>query len=81
MSKDVNVLQKYNILNTNISCLNGIFSNDIVGYACEAHNNPADFFLDIINGSSAAVNMTKIQNNGGTWLYFYNPNSGNVGRF
>ncbi len=45
--------------------------NDIVGYACEAHNNPADFFLDIINGSSAAVNMTKIQNKGGTWLYFY----------
>uniref|UniRef100_A0A8C1JA39 Broad substrate specificity ATP-binding cassette transporter ABCG2 n=1 Tax=Cyprinus carpio TaxID=7962 RepID=A0A8C1JA39_CYPCA len=35
-----------------------------IGYACEAHNNPADFFLDIINGSSAAVNMTKIQNNG-----------------
>uniref|UniRef100_A0A8C1BZR1 Broad substrate specificity ATP-binding cassette transporter ABCG2 n=1 Tax=Cyprinus carpio carpio TaxID=630221 RepID=A0A8C1BZR1_CYPCA len=25
-----------------------------IGYACEAHNNPADFFLDIINGSSAA---------------------------
>uniref|UniRef100_A0A671SLQ8 ABC-type xenobiotic transporter n=1 Tax=Sinocyclocheilus anshuiensis TaxID=1608454 RepID=A0A671SLQ8_9TELE len=38
------------------------FSN--IGYACEAHNNPADFFLDVINGSSAAVNMTKIQNNG-----------------
>uniref|UniRef100_A0A672KPG1 Broad substrate specificity ATP-binding cassette transporter ABCG2 n=1 Tax=Sinocyclocheilus grahami TaxID=75366 RepID=A0A672KPG1_SINGR len=35
-----------------------------IGYACEAHNNPADFFLDIINGSSTAVNMTKIQNNG-----------------
>uniref|UniRef100_A0A8C2FLM0 Broad substrate specificity ATP-binding cassette transporter ABCG2 n=1 Tax=Cyprinus carpio TaxID=7962 RepID=A0A8C2FLM0_CYPCA len=58
------VYSKYNILNTNISYLNGVFSNDIVGYACEAHNNPADFFLDIINGSSAAVNMTKIQNNG-----------------
>lgn len=71
MSQDVNVLQKYNILNTNISYLNGVCPNDIVGYACEAHNNPADFFLDIINGSSAAVNMTKIQNNGGTWLYFY----------
>uniref|UniRef100_A0A672L709 Broad substrate specificity ATP-binding cassette transporter ABCG2 n=1 Tax=Sinocyclocheilus grahami TaxID=75366 RepID=A0A672L709_SINGR len=28
------------------------FSN--IGYACEAHNNPADFFLDVINGSSAA---------------------------
>ncbi|XP_009292498.3 broad substrate specificity ATP-binding cassette transporter ABCG2d isoform X1 [Danio rerio] len=34
------------------------FSN--IGYACEAHNNPADFFLDVINGSS----VTKIQNNG-----------------
>uniref|UniRef100_A0A8C2FKR6 Broad substrate specificity ATP-binding cassette transporter ABCG2 n=1 Tax=Cyprinus carpio TaxID=7962 RepID=A0A8C2FKR6_CYPCA len=55
VSKDMNVLQKYNILNTNISYLNGVFSNDIVGYACEAHNNPADFFLDIINGSSAAA--------------------------
>uniref|UniRef100_A0A672L714 Broad substrate specificity ATP-binding cassette transporter ABCG2 n=1 Tax=Sinocyclocheilus grahami TaxID=75366 RepID=A0A672L714_SINGR len=44
------------------------FSN--IGYACEAHNNPADFFLDVINGSSAAVNMTKIQNNGDYELYF-----------
>ncbi|XP_043097203.1 broad substrate specificity ATP-binding cassette transporter ABCG2d [Puntigrus tetrazona] len=35
-----------------------------IGYACEAHNNPADFFLDIINGSSAAVNVTKSPNNG-----------------
>ncbi|XP_073698914.1 broad substrate specificity ATP-binding cassette transporter ABCG2d [Garra rufa] len=35
-----------------------------IGYACEAHNNPADFFLDVVNGSSAAVNMTKIQTNG-----------------
>uniref|UniRef100_A0A4W5RAJ1 ATP binding cassette subfamily G member 2 (JR blood group) n=1 Tax=Hucho hucho TaxID=62062 RepID=A0A4W5RAJ1_9TELE len=23
-----------------------------IGYACEAHNNPADFFLDVINGDS-----------------------------
>uniref|UniRef100_A0A8C1QH95 ATP-binding cassette, sub-family G (WHITE), member 2d n=1 Tax=Cyprinus carpio TaxID=7962 RepID=A0A8C1QH95_CYPCA len=23
-----------------------------IGFACEAHNNPADFFLDVINGSS-----------------------------
>uniref|UniRef100_A0A8B9JRK0 Broad substrate specificity ATP-binding cassette transporter ABCG2 n=1 Tax=Astyanax mexicanus TaxID=7994 RepID=A0A8B9JRK0_ASTMX len=28
------------------------FSN--IGYACEAHNNPADFFLDVINGDSIA---------------------------
>ncbi|XP_051983209.1 broad substrate specificity ATP-binding cassette transporter ABCG2d [Xyrauchen texanus] len=35
-----------------------------IGYTCEAHNNPADFFLDVINGSTAAVNKTKTQNNG-----------------
>uniref|UniRef100_A0A8B9JPP9 Broad substrate specificity ATP-binding cassette transporter ABCG2 n=1 Tax=Astyanax mexicanus TaxID=7994 RepID=A0A8B9JPP9_ASTMX len=29
------------------------FSN--IGYACEAHNNPADFFLDVINGDSIAL--------------------------
>uniref|UniRef100_A0A8C7KLV1 Broad substrate specificity ATP-binding cassette transporter ABCG2 n=1 Tax=Oncorhynchus kisutch TaxID=8019 RepID=A0A8C7KLV1_ONCKI len=26
-----------------------------IGYACEAHNNPADFFLDVINGDSTAT--------------------------
>ncbi|XP_074518242.1 broad substrate specificity ATP-binding cassette transporter ABCG2 [Halichoeres trimaculatus] len=26
-----------------------------IGYTCEPHNNPADFFLDIINGDSTAV--------------------------
>ncbi|KAM9827387.1 broad substrate specificity ATP-binding cassette transporter ABCG2, partial [Neosynchiropus ocellatus] len=26
-----------------------------IGYACESHNNPADFFLDVINGDSTAV--------------------------
>uniref|UniRef100_A0A672HG32 ATP-binding cassette, sub-family G (WHITE), member 2a n=1 Tax=Salarias fasciatus TaxID=181472 RepID=A0A672HG32_SALFA len=26
-----------------------------IGYTCEAHNNPADFFLDVINGDSTAV--------------------------
>uniref|UniRef100_UPI0037E7A561 broad substrate specificity ATP-binding cassette transporter ABCG2-like n=1 Tax=Semicossyphus pulcher TaxID=241346 RepID=UPI0037E7A561 len=26
-----------------------------IGYTCETHNNPADFFLDIINGDSTAV--------------------------
>ncbi|XP_056312559.1 broad substrate specificity ATP-binding cassette transporter ABCG2d [Danio aesculapii] len=31
-----------------------------IGFACEAHNNPADFFLDVINGSSGM----KTQNNG-----------------
>ncbi|XP_029381785.1 ATP-binding cassette sub-family G member 2-like [Echeneis naucrates] len=26
-----------------------------IGYTCEPHNNPADFFLDVINGESTAV--------------------------
>ncbi|XP_076467726.1 broad substrate specificity ATP-binding cassette transporter ABCG2-like isoform X2 [Babylonia areolata] len=26
-----------------------------IGYVCEAHNNPPDFFLDIINGDSTAI--------------------------
>ncbi|XP_069486258.1 broad substrate specificity ATP-binding cassette transporter ABCG2-like [Ambystoma mexicanum] len=26
-----------------------------IGYICESHNNPGDFFLDIINGDSTAV--------------------------
>ncbi|KAG8014712.1 ATP-binding cassette sub-family G member 2, partial [Nibea albiflora] len=28
-----------------------------IGYPCEPHNNPADFFLDVINGDST---MTKV---------------------
>nr|XP_055044667.1 broad substrate specificity ATP-binding cassette transporter ABCG2 isoform X1 [Misgurnus anguillicaudatus]XP_055044668.1 broad substrate specificity ATP-binding cassette transporter ABCG2 isoform X1 [Misgurnus anguillicaudatus] len=31
-----------------------------IGYTCEAHNNPADFFLDIINGDSTAVTLNKL---------------------
>ncbi|NXC07763.1 ABCG2 protein, partial [Orthonyx spaldingii] len=30
-----------------------------IGYRCEPYNNPADFFLDIINGDSTAVAMNK----------------------
>ncbi|NWH24112.1 ABCG2 protein, partial [Grus americana] len=30
-----------------------------IGYKCEPYNNPADFFLDIINGDSTAVAMSK----------------------
>ncbi|XP_056155975.1 broad substrate specificity ATP-binding cassette transporter ABCG2-like isoform X2 [Lampris incognitus] len=26
-----------------------------IGYTCEPHNNPADFFLDVINGDSTAI--------------------------
>ncbi|XP_053317585.1 broad substrate specificity ATP-binding cassette transporter ABCG2 isoform X2 [Spea bombifrons] len=32
-----------------------------LGYECEAHNNPADFFLDVINGDSTAVTMNKLE--------------------
>uniref|UniRef100_A0A8B9JQL4 ATP-binding cassette, sub-family G (WHITE), member 2d n=1 Tax=Astyanax mexicanus TaxID=7994 RepID=A0A8B9JQL4_ASTMX len=44
------------------------FSN--IGYACEAHNNPADFFLDVINGDSIAVTMAKLQNAEGISIEF-----------
>ncbi|KAH0615837.1 hypothetical protein JD844_026398 [Phrynosoma platyrhinos] len=30
-----------------------------LGYVCEPYNNPADFLLDIINGDSTAVEMSK----------------------
>ncbi|XP_056299345.1 broad substrate specificity ATP-binding cassette transporter ABCG2 isoform X2 [Pseudoliparis swirei] len=30
-----------------------------IGYTCEPHNNPADFFLDIINGDSTAVALNR----------------------
>ncbi|XP_072315166.1 broad substrate specificity ATP-binding cassette transporter ABCG2 [Eucyclogobius newberryi] len=29
-----------------------------IGYTCEPHNNPADFFLDVINGDSTAVMLS-----------------------
>lgn len=32
-----------------------------IGYSCEPHNNPADFFLDVINGDSTAVTVNKMQ--------------------
>ncbi|KAI7789230.1 ATP-binding cassette sub-family G member 2, partial [Triplophysa rosa] len=31
-----------------------------IGYTCEPHNNPADFFLDVINGDSSAVALNKL---------------------
>ncbi|XP_029027566.1 broad substrate specificity ATP-binding cassette transporter ABCG2-like [Betta splendens] len=31
-----------------------------IGYTCEPHNNPADFFLDVINGDSTAVALGKM---------------------
>ncbi|KAM9314849.1 broad substrate specificity ATP-binding cassette transporter ABCG2d [Pholidichthys leucotaenia] len=31
-----------------------------IGYPCEPHNNPADFFLDVINGDFTTTTMTKM---------------------
>ncbi|KAM9476979.1 broad substrate specificity ATP-binding cassette transporter ABCG2-like [Clarias gariepinus] len=31
-----------------------------IGYICEAHNNPADFFLDVINGDSIAATKARL---------------------
>lgn len=31
----------------------------LTGYTCETHNNPADFFLDVINGDATAVAHSK----------------------
>nr|XP_056711303.1 broad substrate specificity ATP-binding cassette transporter ABCG2-like [Euleptes europaea] len=31
-----------------------------IGFVCEAYNNPADFFMDIINGDSTAAAASKI---------------------
>lgn len=33
-----------------------------IGYTCEPHNNPADFFLDVINGDSTAVALNNLDN-------------------
>ncbi len=40
----------------------------VSGYTCEPHNNPADFFLDVINGDSTAVALNKLYNNDGTTI-------------
>ncbi|XP_072553441.1 broad substrate specificity ATP-binding cassette transporter ABCG2 [Salminus brasiliensis] len=34
-----------------------------IGFACEPHNNPADFFLDVINGDSSAVHSNSVKAN------------------
>ncbi|KAI4894233.1 hypothetical protein NFI96_025424 [Prochilodus magdalenae] len=31
-----------------------------IGFVCEPHNNPADFFLDVINGDSSAVYQNEL---------------------
>ncbi|CAB1436408.1 unnamed protein product [Pleuronectes platessa] len=40
-----------------------------IGYPCEPHNNPADFFLDVINGDSTPT-MTKVSGSEGSDLEF-----------
>lgn len=36
----------------------------VLGYPCEPHNNPADFFLDVINGDfTAAAKMHNSEGN------------------
>ncbi|KAL7864150.1 hypothetical protein AOLI_G00155700, partial [Acnodon oligacanthus] len=32
-----------------------------IGFICEPHNNPADFFLDVINGDFSAVNQNRLE--------------------
>ena len=34
------------------------------GYHCEPYNNPADFFLDVINGDSCAVVLNREDTDG-----------------
>ncbi|XP_061626839.1 broad substrate specificity ATP-binding cassette transporter ABCG2d isoform X1 [Phyllopteryx taeniolatus] len=31
-----------------------------IGYSCEPHNNPADFFLDVINGDFTVISRSKV---------------------
>ncbi|KAM9476978.1 broad substrate specificity ATP-binding cassette transporter ABCG2-like [Clarias gariepinus] len=33
-----------------------------IGYVCEDHNNPADFFLDVINRDAIAATLARLQN-------------------
>lgn len=38
--------------------------SSLVGYHCESYNNPADFFLDVINGDSSAVVLNREEEGG-----------------
>ena len=51
-----------------------------IGYVCEAHNNPADFFLDVINGDSTAVASVAdmADQYGGKSLYIPSPRRDNI---
>lgn len=51
---------------------------DSLGYTCEEHNNPADFFLDVINGEYESIDSKTLQRtrssslpNGNSPLYHF----------
>ncbi|PIK50797.1 putative ATP-binding cassette sub-family G member 2 isoform X2 [Apostichopus japonicus] len=48
----------------------GYFSS--IGYECQPHNNPPDFFLDVINGESTSMNLdgTEYNNSKGNGKIF-----------
>uniref|UniRef100_A0A3B4YFA8 Broad substrate specificity ATP-binding cassette transporter ABCG2 n=1 Tax=Seriola lalandi dorsalis TaxID=1841481 RepID=A0A3B4YFA8_SERLL len=48
-----------------------------IGYPCEPHNNPADFFLDVINGDFTGTTITKVHGSEGNAIvkqshHYYN---------
>lgn len=45
------------VLPKTVNCVAAFLS--FVGYNCEPYNNPADFFLDVINGDSSAVVLSR----------------------
>lgn len=50
-----------------------MFATCVPGYSCEPHNNPADFFLDVINGDFTATTMTKVHGSDGNGINFNAP--------
>lgn len=40
----------------------------VLGFICEPHNNPADFFLDVINGDYSVLSQHKPEDNAGLYL-------------
>ena len=56
LSKTIEAMEKV-LFNCSHVFINYFVFTSFSGYECEAHNNPADFFLDVINGDSTAVQM------------------------